>query len=133
MKMKLSETGRKILWKAVRTIEQNPKTFMMEEWIRHNPRIKGKNPLCGTVACIGGHVVLQVLKQAPEDFAEFETPKKYQRALGTYTDTSDLAAEILGIDPIPAMNLFEEFYHQGKKITPKNVRARVKEWLKTGE
>jgi len=133
LKPKLSESGRKILWAAVRAIEKYPRTFDMHEWIRHNPRTKGENPYCGTVACIAGHIVLQVLDKAPEDYANCPVPSQYRRSLGESAMVEVLATKILGADFDSTDTLFLTMIFNGKKITPQNVRDRVKEWLRTGD
>src|SRR6266404_3831593 len=133
LKPKLSESGRKILWAAVRAIEKYPRTFSIHDWISHNPRIKGENPYCGTVACIAGHIVLQVLDKAPEDYLNCPVPSQYRRSLGESATVDTLATKILGADFDSTDMLFTTFKYHGKKITSQNVRDRVKEWLRTGD
>jgi hypothetical protein len=125
MKPQLSKEGRRLLWTAVGRIERMPDTFEMGDWLFHDHDVKptGKvpEPYCGTMACIAGHIVL-----AKEGLERFYDGSVAGRALD-YLGISDSEARSEAIS-----NLFLGMKFKRRKITHKNIRARIHHWLKTG-
>lgn len=142
--LQLPKYGLQVLERAVKAIESNPEAFDMGEWCSHDPNVGGKEPYCGTVACIAGHIALQVVKDAGKvssyNFTNEQLPEKLRRTDGLEHSVESLATAALGLPwnygPVGnrhTNNLFlGKFKWKRKVLDHTNVRERVQAWLKTG-
>src|SRR5262245_48155098 len=119
----------------------------MEETIAPDERVNGTGFYCGTVGCIAGHIAINCATAVKPEINAVELKPEYRQYNGghpwNYSPMS-FAADLLqgnstersryDIDTGHAIDrLFCTFRYAGKKLTARNLRDRVKSWLRTGK
>jgi len=135
----ISTQGKRLLEKALKNIEKYPESFNMEKFLTHDPNVKGKKPFCGTAACFAGHILIGAGAIPWGKNEDYRKPKgslvsrlyaKLQdKAIGYTPSIPELASKALGttseaVDPL---------FYSNFQAAETNPRARVAEWLKTGQ
>lgn len=137
--------GKRLLKRAVAAILERPKTFDMDDWMYHNESVRGKEPYCGTTACLAGHVVLAAGLKATimGGYQWPDIPARLRKRLPEHFVYSikTLAEELLGIDDSGRLFYVGDWPEQfagpyreaGLRKRASILARRVEHYLKTGE
>jgi hypothetical protein len=155
--VKLPKRNMDIINKAIRAMQRRPKSVDMDDWIQHDPSVAGKNPYCGTAACLAGHIAIAATGRigdknfwsSNEPEADFYNPIKvgawirnspYVGFIGDYINSQNIAGAILHLNHDNDKKVFivEDWPEKFRKMYKGNNKAkaaiaRLRHYLKTGE
>jgi hypothetical protein len=126
MKPTLTPRARALLRKAVAAIARHPETLRMEDWMVHDPAVKGRSPYCGTAACFAGHVVLASGRKPSFRGSVADLAR---RLLGGSFDCDSL----FYLSDWPERFMLKYDAAKSPRQRARILRARVAHWLRTGE
>lgn len=150
--IKLPKRNMEIINAAIKAMQRKPKSVDMDDWIQHDETVAGKEPYCGTAACIAGHIAIAATGRigdkengpacppTPDFYEEANLPKWLRgTGYGEFTDSQRIARRVLRIDPddfnlSESLFLVEEwptkFRQMYQKNKAKGTIARLRYWLK---